>query len=89
MQSNRTKTDARRAAALTNPESVYRWPTDVLDDPALDAATRQRVLEGWALDEGRLMVAADENMGGGRPDRLAAVASALRLLEGVVGTEPR
>lgn len=76
----------RRADALANPARVYAEPVDVLLDPGLDPTTRRRILEGWALDERRLMASAGENMGGGRPHRLGAVMAALRRLDPGPGT---
>lgn len=82
MHSNDTQTIAgRRASALENPSRVYRTPDDVLRDPTLDDATRRRILEGWALDERRLMVSTEENMAGGPAHRLGAVMVALRRLD--------
>ncbi len=83
MNSNQMQsTTARRQRALANPARVYGQPMEVLIDPALDDTTRRQVLEGWALDERRLMAATGENMAGGRAHRLGAVMSAMRLLEG-------
>lgn len=73
--------EARRRAALANPNRVYDRPMDVLEDPSLDDPTRRRILRGWALDEQRLMVSTEENMAGGRPNRLADVMAALRALD--------
>lgn len=82
MHSNQTQTvDSRRAHALENPSRVYRAPADVLRDTTLDDTTRRRILEGWALDERRLMVSTEENMAGGRANRLGAVMRALRELD--------
>lgn len=76
-----TSVDARLEQARTNPSRVYGTPADVLVDPTLDAVTRRRILEGWALDERRLMAATEENMAGGRAHRLNAVMGALRRLD--------
>ena len=75
------ESEARRRAALANPNRVYDRPMDVLEDASLDDTTRRRILRGWALDEQRLMVSTEENMAGGRPNRLADVMAALRALD--------
>lgn len=80
MNSNR-KNESRRARALVDPEREYASPAAVLEDDALDDESRRRILEGWALDEQRLLTSTGENMGGGRPNRLAAVNAALRALD--------
>lgn len=66
--------------AVTQPWKVYRAPEDVLVDERLSDAEKRRVLESWEHDARELAVAEEENMGGGEPNMLDRVVTALNTL---------
>ncbi len=66
--------------ALQCPQTVFRRPRDVVDDPRLTLVQKSDALANWAYDACELDVAEEEGMGGGVPSESYAVISALNLL---------
>lgn len=67
-------------AAVSHPSNVYATPEDVLTDDRLSPGDKRRVLESWERDARELAVAEEENMGGGEPNMLGRVLTALSQL---------
>jgi hypothetical protein len=63
-----------------NPSRFYRGPQALADDKALTEEQKLSLLESWAADEERLLVATEENMGGGESSRLDEVLAVLGRL---------
>lgn len=63
--------------AVNDPALAYRTPEDVLADPRFDRDAKREILKSWELDARELAVAESENMGGGEPNMLTRVLSAL------------
>jgi hypothetical protein len=75
--------------ALLDPASAYRAPAEVLDDRDLSREEKIKVLRRWEYDARELEVAEEENMGGGPPDLLDEVLTALRQLDAQTDMEHR
>lgn len=67
--------------AMLNPAEAYKSPADVVSDNDLSREQKIRVLRQWEYDARELEVAEEENMGGGPPDILASIVSALKVLD--------
>jgi hypothetical protein len=65
---------------LTNPASAFSSPEAVLESDVLTPEQKIKVLRQWEYDARELEVAEEENMGGGPPDLLSQILSALVLL---------
>jgi hypothetical protein len=65
---------------LKDPSRFYNKPQAVVDDKTLTAEQKSALLESWAADEQRLLVATEENMGGGENSRLDEVLEVLGRL---------
>lgn len=66
--------------AVADPTASFDSPADVLTAVSLTHEQKVEILRRWEADARELMVASDENMGGGEPPRLDEVHSALREL---------
>jgi hypothetical protein len=69
---------------LADPAGHFDRPADVVDAPSLSREQKIEILNRWEADSRELMVATDEGMGGGAPNRLGEVHAALQQL-GVQG----
>jgi len=67
--------------AIADPTRYYARPMDVVDDDALNADQKRRILESWKKDAELLSTAQDENMAGGERPQLQDVSLALGHLE--------
>jgi hypothetical protein len=65
---------------LKNPASAFRTPEAILESEDLTLEQKVKVLRQWEYDARELEVAEEENMGGGPPDMLSRILSALDLL---------
>ncbi len=63
-----------------NPSRYYHGPQAIADDEDLTVEQKLSLLENWAADEERLLVATEENMGGGESSRLDEVLAVLGRL---------
>lgn len=63
--------------AVHDPSLFYASPADVVADSRLDHEAKRAILKSWELDARALAVAETENMGGGEPNMLTRVLSAL------------
>jgi hypothetical protein len=63
-----------------DPSRYYHGPQAIADDGDLTAEQKLSLLESWAADEERLLVATEENMGGGESSRLDEVLAVLGRL---------
>ncbi|MDP2620200.1 MAG: hypothetical protein Q8P46_08485 [Hyphomicrobiales bacterium] len=68
-------------AAKKDPSRVFEHPADVLRAESLSMNEKRDILRVWEEDARELQVAAEENMGGGEPDRLQDVLEARAALE--------
>lgn len=50
------------AAAITDPEQIYKTPEDVLEDASLSQSEKEKILESWKLNQNALLEAESENM---------------------------
>ena len=66
-------------AAVLDPAAHFDAPIDVVNDPRLTKADRQRILESWVRDAELLSQAEAENMQG--PGRTRLQEANLALLE--------
>jgi hypothetical protein len=67
--------------ALIDPTRVFDDPAAVLSAPGLTPEQKQEILKRWEFDARGMQVAEDENMAGGKSDRLAEVEEALASLK--------
>jgi hypothetical protein len=63
-----------------DPSRYYYGPQAVADDETLTMEQKLSLLESWAADEERLLVATEENMGGGENSRLDEVLAVIARL---------
>jgi hypothetical protein len=75
--------------AMLDPAGSYRAPAEVLEDRDLNREEKISVLRRWEYDARELEVAEEENMGGGPPDLLDEVLTALRQLGAQADMEHR
>lgn len=75
--------------AMLDPAGHYHAPAEVLDDRKLNREEKIKVLRRWEYDARELEVAEEENMGGGPPDLLDEVLTALRQLDAQTDMEHR
>jgi hypothetical protein len=68
-------------AAVLDPANEFASPGDVVSDPRLSRADKQRILESWARDAKLLSQAEAENMPGNARPRLQEVKVALLELQ--------
>lgn len=54
--------EQRVKKAIKDPGKLYKTPEDVLYDPRLSRAQKERILVSWAEDTKALLRAEDENM---------------------------
>ncbi|HKJ05624.1 MAG TPA: hypothetical protein VJ974_08515 [Geopsychrobacteraceae bacterium] len=66
--------------AMLDPGSVFDRPEDVLVDNSLTLDQKINILRRWEYDARELAVAEEENMGGGPPNVLPEILSALQSL---------
>jgi hypothetical protein len=71
---------------MQDPSTVFKTPSDVLDNPDLSAQQKVVVLRQWHNDVLQRLVAEEENMAGdpGNAERLRQIANAL----GELGENP-
>ncbi|MEO0759408.1 MAG: hypothetical protein AAFY78_21330 [Cyanobacteria bacterium J06648_16] len=67
--------------AMLDPTSIFCSPNEVLGEAALTLQEKKEILRRWEYDARELQVAEAENMGGGPPDMLDAVLTALHTLD--------
>lgn len=67
--------------ARKDPTRVFEHPRDVVEAEGLTREEKLDILRVWEEDARELQVAAEENMGGGEPDRLREVLEARAALE--------
>ena len=48
--------------AMKDPASVYQTPDQVLQDHRMTPDEKRKILDGWALDQQRLLTSESENM---------------------------
>lgn len=75
--------------AVAQPWKVYAAPEEVLTDEKLSTSEKRRILESWERDARELAVAEEENMGGGEPNMLDRVVTALTQLPADAEEQPR
>jgi hypothetical protein len=63
-----------------DPSRYYDRPQEIADDKTMNVEQKLSLLESWAADEERLLVATAENMGGGESSRLDEVLAVLGRL---------
>ncbi|HEY3487314.1 MAG TPA: hypothetical protein VGL10_04555 [Gammaproteobacteria bacterium] len=68
---------------LKDPANYFDDPQMLADDVSLTPEQKIELLESWAVDERRLLVAVDENMSGGERSRLDEVLQALNRLKDI------
>lgn len=73
--------------AMLDPISVFRSPTEVIDENTLTREQKIKILRRWEYDARELEVAEEENMGGGPPDMLDQVLKGLHRLGAEVDIE--
>lgn len=66
---------------LLDPSRHFDTPHDVVEAPELDAEQRKSVLRRWRHDAKLLLIAEQENMGGGEKMDLAEINRALKACD--------
>ncbi|AMV71082.1 hypothetical protein JCM30471_29010 [Desulfuromonas carbonis] len=66
--------------AIHDPARYFATPDAIVDDPLLTREQKIAMLQRWEYDARELMVADEENMGGGPAPELDQVLSALHRL---------
>ena len=66
--------------SLKDPGKYFDSPGAVVKADGLTSEQKIEILKCWEADARLLMVASDENMGGGEPQQLQAVHEAMRAL---------
>jgi hypothetical protein len=69
-------TSEDKKKAMTNPSSVFRSPTDVIDCKDLDKTEKTAILKQWEIDARLLQVATEEGMTEGERSLFADVKKA-------------
>ena len=76
-----TQTVIDTEKAIKDPSAVFQDPMEVVRAEGLSMNEKREILRVWEEDARELQVAANENMGGGEPDRLQDVLRAKAALE--------
>ncbi len=67
--------------ALSDPQSVYTYPKNVVNDSSLTKEQKLQILKQWEHDARLMEIADEENMGGGdSPSMLSRVSRAIQEL---------
>jgi len=66
--------------AILNPSSVFSHPEDILCEQSLTREQKIKILRQWEYDARELLVAEEENMGGGPPHMLGEILRAFHSL---------
>jgi hypothetical protein len=74
-------TSEDKKKALTNPSSVFKHPSEIVDSRELDRTEKAKILKQWELDARLLQVATEEGMGGGEHSLFADVKKAQQSLD--------
>lgn len=67
--------------SLKNPAEAFDSPQDVVNDTELSNEQKIEVLTQWRYDELETEVADQENMSGGKPDKLGEINNLLLKLK--------
>jgi hypothetical protein len=75
--------------ALVDPQSVFARPADVVEADGPSADEKLKILRQWEADAREMLVATEENMGGGEDPLLDEVVEAIARIGPVsAGREP-
>ena len=66
--------------AMQDPAKFFATPDAIVDDPLLTREQKIEMLHAWEYDARELMVAEEENMGGGPASHLDQIMNAMHRL---------